>query len=169
MTLLWQMLCCAEVRFTLSFFISLCSPLLYARVALFVVFLWLFLSPSLILYLFLSRTQSFSLCSAHCIGMVSTVELLAKSEPTFVSDAMEKDIHYTINWLGRGTEGERKAGGKGEIPTPSHCVLLSKSLEEHLKSGRLIISSHSFFNTGRTYVFTWDGLYISRPLINHLP
>ncbi len=67
-----------------------------------------------------------------------------KAHPTFVSDAMGKDLHHTIDFLAGSSSAAIRLHGK--------------RLSSHLESGRLQLSEHFFWNSPLAMWQMPDGL-----------
>jgi uncharacterized protein with ATP-grasp and redox domains len=73
-------------------------------------------------------------------GWARQITLHLKADPFFVSDALPRDVHHTLEWL---------SIEKGE-PT-AHPGDLSTRLRRALDDGRLILSAHPFWNSCLTF------------------
>ncbi|MEH2114670.1 MAG: damage-control phosphatase ARMT1 family protein [Nostoc sp.] len=81
-------------------------------------------------------------------GLANQVYLHLKPHPTFVSDAMIKDVHYTINFLA--------TSGNQEVTS------FAQRLQENIVSGRLVLSEDYFWTSPLAF---WA---ISKSLKNEL-
>ncbi|GAB1540751.1 damage-control phosphatase ARMT1 family protein [Scytonema sp. NUACC21] len=66
-------------------------------------------------------------------GAIDGIKLHLKSHPTFVSDAMIKDVHYTLDFLANSSVQE--AGS------------VAQRLQENIASGRLVLSDDYFWTS----------------------
>ncbi|MBD2679922.1 MULTISPECIES: damage-control phosphatase ARMT1 family protein [Nostoc] len=66
-------------------------------------------------------------------GVVEQVYLHLKPHPTFVSDAMIKDVHYTTKFLATTSNQQ--------------MISLAQRLQKHLASGRLILADNYFWTS----------------------
>lgn len=66
-------------------------------------------------------------------GLVNEVYLHLKPHPTFVSDAMIKDVHYTIDFLAAGSHAKVKA--------------FTKRLQANIASGKLVLTEDYFWTS----------------------
>jgi hypothetical protein len=73
------------------------------------------------------------------VGLAQTVRLHAKAHPTFVSDALIKDIHQTIAFL-------------NALPD-SHSQAWAQRLSGHIDQGRLEMAQNYFWNSP---LFFWE-------------
>lgn len=83
-----------------------------------------------------------------CSGLASQVYLHLKPHPTFVSDAMIKDVHYTTKFLA-GTNNQQ-------------VTSFAVRLQENIASGRLVLSEDYFWTSPLAF---WE---ISNSLKNEL-
>ncbi len=75
-------------------------------------------------------------------GLASVVHIQLKAHPTFVSDAMAKDVFFTINFLRRG-----EGAGRGPKDSPSEFALaaLGNRWASHVESGRWNVVENFFW------------------------
>lgn len=70
--------------------------------------------------------------------LASVVHIQLKAHPTFVSDAMAKDVQYTIDFLRRSRSSD------STIPPPP-IALLGDRWAEHVASGRWVLEENFFW------------------------
>lgn len=74
-------------------------------------------------------------------GLVTRVYLQLKAHPTFVSDAMAKDVHHTIDFLSASSAG----AGEGQSSSGAAMASLGERWTSHISTGRWVLTEHFFW------------------------